>query len=94
MIGRIKAAVKASMMQSKIEEYYYHLDEQFISYHDWITEREAAYRDSMQPAKKEVQVKVIELGESILCDNADILLFVTDKKWLDVNAVCAVADFF
>lgn len=94
MIDRIKAAVKASMMQKKIEEYYYHLDEQFVSYHDWIIEREAAYRSSMQPAEKELSAKVVTIGETVACDDADILIFVTDKQWMDANAVCAVTDYF
>ena len=48
MVSKLKSAIKASFMQRKIEEYYYHLDEQFVSYHDWITDREAAYRSTMK----------------------------------------------
>lgn len=93
MLGRIKAAVKASMMQSKIEEYYCHMDEQFISYHDWITDREAAYRSSMNPAEKELTAKIITLGEKVACESADFLVFVTDTDWLDEQAVLVLTDY-
>ncbi len=93
MLGRIKAAVKASMMQSKIEEYYYHMDEQFVSYHDWITDREAAYRASMVQKEQKLTAKVVALGEKVACESADILVFVTDTDWLDEQAVLVLTEY-
>ena len=94
MISRLKAAIKASMMQRKIEEYYYHLDEQFVSYHDWITDREAAYRSSMKEDGKDLTVKVVSIGECVSGNEADILVFVTDKRWLDEYAVDVLTEYF
>lgn len=94
MISRMKAAVKASMMQSKIEEYYYYMDEQFVSYHDWIVEREAAYRSSMQTTEKELTAKVIGLGEKVVVNGTDILVFATDRQWLDEHAVSVLVNYF
>lgn len=101
MIGKIKETVKASLMQRKIEEYYMYLDEQFVSYHDWITEREARYRASMD-SDEEVQsgesqnisVQIIQIGEKVEVVKADILLLVTDKTFLDEYSEMAVCNYF
>ena len=94
MISRIKAAVKASVMQRKIEEYYYHMDEQFISYHDWISEKEAVYRESMASVPNEPMVKVVTYGDEVVFGDEDILVFVNGKKWLDEHAVNVLVNYF
>lgn len=94
MVSKLKSAIKASFMQRKIEEYYYHLDEQFVSYHDWITDREAAYRSTMKTDGKSFTFKVVSSGENVSGNEADILVFVTDKQWLDEYAVAVLMEYF
>lgn len=107
MTGRIKEKVKASLVQRKIEEYYRDLDEQFVSYHDWITQREAQYRESMEATSTdtaasgmETKVRIVDLSGAENTPNAgeiaegEILIFTTDQAFLDEHASDVICTYF
>ncbi len=109
MISRLKQSVKSVLEDKKIAEYYGYLDALYVSYQDWITQREQQYRDSF--LQTELVAYVVEgrmltgvsETETVCTDmyaadldaaNADILLFTTDSKYLDAYAKTVVCDYF
>ena len=62
MINKVKTAVKSALMERKIEEYYAGLDEQFVSYDAWITDREAKTPVTLSLLRPEV-ARVVEFAE-------------------------------
>ncbi len=81
MISRLKQAVKKRLEERKIAEYYGWLDELYVSYHDWILQREEAYRES----------------KAIVSPNAvekDIYIFTTDAAGLDEYAQNVISAYF
>ncbi len=62
MISKVKNAVKSALMDRKIEEYYAGLDEQFVSYDAWITDREAKTPVTLSLLRPEA-VRVVEFAE-------------------------------
>ena len=62
MISKVKTAVKSALMERKIEEYYAGLDQQFVSYDTWITDREAKIPVTLSLLRPET-VRVVEFAE-------------------------------
>lgn len=108
MIRRVKGAVKAALVKRRIEEYNARLDAQFISYHDWIEERE-----HVEIAKRKLPVQVVEYSacgkdyklpaeyssfgkdyELPATKGDTIFIFVKDKKNLASNAENVICEYF
>lgn len=81
MISRLKQSVKKRLEERKIAEYYAWLDELYVSYHDWITQREAVYRESIS-------------SESQDAAENDIYIFTTDDAGLDEHAKAVISSYF
>ncbi len=64
MINKVKTAVKSALMERKIEEYYAGLDEQFVSYDAWITDREAKAPVTLALLRPEA-VRIVEFAECV-----------------------------
>jgi len=64
MISKVKTAVKSALIERKIEEYYAALDEQFVSYDAWITDRESKTPITLSLLRPEVMhvVEFVECG--------------------------------
>ena len=62
MISMVKTAVKSALIERKIEEYYAGLDEQFVSYDAWITDKEAKTPVTLALLRPEA-VRVVEFAE-------------------------------
>lgn len=107
MISVVKNAVKSALVQKKIEEYNAGLDAQFVSYDDWIREREVAVED-----KAAVNVQVVEykdcdasfvlpiskIQEESLSDTdasaGSFVVFVNKKESLSEHAVQVISEYF
>ena len=103
MISKIKIAVKSALMERKIEEYYAGLDEQFVSYDTWISDREAKTPVTLSLLRPDV-VKIVEFAE---CDgsygeaisscasvNEDgFIVFVNERERMAPNAITVISDF-
>ena len=103
MISMVKTAVKSALMERKIEEYYAGLDEQFVSYDAWITDREAKTPVTLALFRPDA-VKVVEFAEcgkvfgdvlsSYTCaDEEGFIVFVNDRERMAPNALTVVGDF-
>ena len=64
MINKVKTAVKSALMERKIEEYYAGLDEQFVAYDAWITDREAKTPITLSLFRPDA-VRVVEFEECV-----------------------------
>jgi len=102
MISMVKTAVKSALIERKIEEYYAGLDEQFVSYDAWITDKEAKTPVTLALLRPEA-VHVVEFaecgstfGDTIrsLADDADsFVIFVNDRNRMAFNAITVIGDF-
>ena len=102
MISKVKTAVKSALMERKIEEYYAGLDEQFVSYDAWITDREAKTPVTLSLLRPDA-VRVVEFAEcgsdfgnviaSMKGDSENYVIFVNDRKRLAPNAITVISDF-
>lgn len=98
MIDRVKQAVKKRLEERKITEYEAWLDELYVSYHDWITRKEEAYRESKGVSQSGLLVCVLgNDGNSRTTEevsSADVLVFCTNEAWLDEHAKAVIGAFF
>ena len=103
MISMVKTAVKSALMERKIEEYYAGLDEQFVSYDMWITDRESKIPVTLSLLRPDV-VKVVEFAEcgsaygDVLSsytsmDEDGFVVFVKNGKRMAFNAITIIGDF-
>lgn len=98
MISRLKQTVKKRLEEWKIAEYYAWLDELYVSYQEWIIQREMAYREAKTDCRDNLLVCV--LGKNMqpqdLSDatKADVLVFSADVAWLDEYAKEVVGAYF
>ena len=102
MISMVKTAVKSALIERKIEEYYAGLDEQFVSYDTWITDREAKTPVTLALLRPDA-VKVVEFAEcnSVFCeticsfsgDKDSFVIFVNDRSRMAFNALTVIGDF-
>lgn len=98
MISRVKQAVKTRLEERKIAEYEAWLDELYVSYHDWITQREEAYRESKQEISGGLLVCIpggdvnSQAVEETL--KADVLVFAANPDWLDEHAKEVIGSYF
>lgn len=87
MINRVKQGVKGFLTERKIAEYDAWMDELYVSYHEWIGQKEQAYRDSIKPVKTSLCAVVVDADnvaevsvQNSVCGNtgyeeADIWIF-------------------
>ena len=98
MISRVKQAVKTRLEERKIAEYEAWLDELYVSYHDWITQREVAYRESKQEITGGLLVCIpggdvnSQAVEETL--KADVLVFAANPDGLDEYAKEVIGSYF
>lgn len=98
MISRLKQSVKKRLEERKIAEYYAWLDELYVSYHDWITQREAAYRETKISSPSGLRVSVLDCdlknqnSEDVI--KADVLVFSVNTSWLDEYAKDVIGAYF
>ena len=98
MISRVKQAVKTRLEERKIAEYEAWLDELYVSYHDWITQREEAYRESKQETSSGLLVCIpgsdadAQTVEETL--KADVLVFSANADGLDEHAKAVIVSYF
>lgn len=88
MINRVKQGVKGFLTERKIAEYDAWMDELYVSYHEWILQKEQAYRDSINPAGQNLCAVVADeaayydginpAGGNKICEDADIWIFTID----------------
>jgi len=101
MISMVKTAVKSALIERKIEEYYAGLDEQFVSYDAWITDREAKTPVTLALLRPD-SVRVVEfaecagempagLGEEK--DSDSFVVFVNRRNRMAPNALTVIGDF-
>lgn len=102
MISKVKTAVKSALMERKIEEYYAGLDEQFVSYDAWITDKEAKTPVTLALLRPEAMhvVEFAECGSAFgdimrsFPDDADnLVIFVKDRNRMAFNAITVIGDF-
>ena len=98
MISRVKQAVKKRLEERKITEYEAWLDELYVSYHDWITQKEETYRESKEVSQSGLLVCVLDsdVDSRAIEDisKADVLVFCTNKIWLDEHAKAVIGAYF
>lgn len=94
MINRLKQGFKGFLTERKIAEYYAWMDALYVSYNDWILEKEQIYRDSMEHAKCTLRTCVAGMCSKTEYEEADIVIFATDVTFLDEHAKMVVEDYF
>ena len=96
MISRVKQTVKKRLEERKIAEYDAWLDELYVSYHDWIVDREEAYREAKKVLECGLSVCVPDMDSQTNGDiwKADVLVFSTNADWLDEHAKEVIGEYF
>ena len=95
MMGWLKQTVKKRLEERKIAEYEAWLDELYVSYHDWILQREEIYRETKGVSEKKLTVYVATGGKDDLENlEADVIIFAVDSFGLDEHAEEVIAAYF
>lgn len=76
MISKVKGAVKTALMQRKIEEYYAGLDAQFVSYDEWITQKEETVFSGDSSSATETQDEALRMS---LCMEVEVIEYASCK---------------
>lgn len=90
MISRVKQSVKSILEDRKIAEYEAWLDALYVSYHDWITDREEAYREAKTGSA--VKESGCEAKADAACE--EICIFAADSAYLDSHAKEVILAYF
>jgi len=92
MISKIKSAVKTAFIQRKIEEYNVGLDAEFVSYDEWIWEREESAATECQDA---AIIEYKDCQKDFVCQaDYEFVIFVNGKDNLAENALSVIAEYF
>lgn len=93
MLGNIKEAFRAPVINKLHKKYRRELDNQYVSYDSWITQKEFEYLAGSVKGTEDVQV--IEYADvTIEKPVADIILYVNDRHKLSKRALHAVCSMF
>ena len=93
MLGNIKEALRAPVINKLHKKYRRELDNQYVSYDSWITQKEFEYLAGSVKGTEDVQV--IEYADvTIEKPVADIILYVNDRHKLSKRALHAVCSMF
>lgn len=93
MLGNIKEALRAPVINKLHKKYRRELDNQYVSYDSWITQKEFEYLVGSVKGTEDVQV--IEYADvTIEKPVADIILYVNDRHKLSKRALHAVCSMF
>ena len=93
MLGNIKEALRAPVINKLHKKYRRELDNQYVSYDSWITQKEFEYLAGSVKGTEDVQV--IEYADvTIEKPVADIIRYVNDRHKVSKRALHAVCSMF
>ena len=93
MLGNIKEALRAPVINKLHKKYRRELDNQYVSYDSWITQKEFEYLAGSVKGTEDVQV-IEYVDVTIEKPVADIILYVNDRHKLSKRALHAVCSMF